>query len=1015
MIDQPRIKGAKEPAYGHWILAFLILLAFGRGIWDLGGKSLWWDESLSVYRAEQPLISVLSNRITLTDNIGTLDTVDNHPPLYFLLLWAAVRLFGQSEFALRFLSLASVVLIVPLLYATGRRLVDGWAGLAAAALGALSPMYLWYGQETRMYTLLAFLSLLSFYSFVRAFYHPGKPLTVGRHRRWMVAFVAASLAVLFTHYLGILLVGFELLALGFIALWQTKSQRLLKGASSKSMSLTIAALLAALLPLLVYAWIILPRAAHVPGFHFVPLLDLVRDLLNSFSLGLSVDSDYWHVLLIDLIFLLWLLLGLAWLLQLGTQRTLRGATSLLAGYLLVPVAAIYLVSYIQPAYMNSRHLIFISPAFYLLVAVGLTRRRGRWLALTLPVGLVMLAGISYSTWNYFNEPAFDKDNHREWGAYLREHVRPGDVVVVEPPQIAELYEYYAGSDIPWVGLPLLNGSEQDTAAVLQDLQRQYDRVWLAYSHTPPWGDRGNFPRKWLTQNAFRSDYKPIHSYASSVFVACYLPSWPSVGRLPGDAEPLEVRYSSALRLAGYRLVSPPQPGKQLHVELFWAVDEPIPEEASVVLRLVDDNGHLWGQGEQCPYNGLYPMWQWQPNLLLRDEHELLIQPGTPPGTYQMELVLVSRPTEDGCLGARGDPIPPAVAPSSVSRGDRILLGSVQVQVPEEPASLDDLHIAGRQQARFGGLELLGSELAPIELEPGERLAVILYWQALEAPLPDAQFRLRLVDGSGDVEQEAVVRPAGDSYPSDQWQAGDRFEGQFWLRLPEGAPAGRYRLEVVPEPPLERTDAWATLRQWLGAASDGLRLGVVEVQAGPAGQIALSGTPVPLPTGLAISHPMVATLGEQVRFLGYDLGTDPARAAESLSLTLYWQALRPMDVSYTVFTHLLGPSNRIVGQKDSVPQGGAYPTTLWQPGEVIVDTVDLAIAPDAPPGSHPIEVGMYRLETRKRLPVLDVDGQPVPDDRILLPEVPVLPALTPTPAILGPRHRVYLPLVRTPRR
>jgi len=42
------------------------------------------------------------------------------------------------------------------------------------------------------------------------------------------------------------------------------------------------------------------------------------------------------------------------------------------------------------------------------------------------------------------------------GRYLREHVRPGDVVIVDPPHIAELYEYYASSEAPWVGLPLLN-------------------------------------------------------------------------------------------------------------------------------------------------------------------------------------------------------------------------------------------------------------------------------------------------------------------------------------------------------------------------------------------------------------------------------------------------------------------------------------------------------------------------------------------------------------------------------
>ena len=77
---------------------------------------------------------------------------------------------GTSEFSLRYLSLLSTVATVALLYVVGRRLVDRAAGLAAAFLGALSPMYLWYSQEARPYALVTCLGLLSFYCFLRAFF-----------------------------------------------------------------------------------------------------------------------------------------------------------------------------------------------------------------------------------------------------------------------------------------------------------------------------------------------------------------------------------------------------------------------------------------------------------------------------------------------------------------------------------------------------------------------------------------------------------------------------------------------------------------------------------------------------------------------------------------------------------------------------------------------------------------------------------------------------------------------------
>lgn len=983
----PATNGTVARRLQRWLLVILILIAFGRGIWALGDKSLWWDESLSLHRAQNTLSYTLSNQIILTDTIAKAVTIDNHPPLYFALLWVAIRFLGQSEFALRLLSLAAVVLLVPLLYAAGRRLVDGRAGLVAAALGALSPMYLWYGQEARMYALVAFLSLLSFYLFFRSFLVPSDNPSLRRRWRWIAAYLLASACLIATHYLGALLIALQLLVLGWISLRQVGRRKVL-------LLVITLAVFAISASFLAYAWLTRPQVERRPGFDFVPLASLLRDLLNSFSLGLSVDVGEWYIFLIDLLFLLFLLLGLAWLLRSGSPRQARTAGWLLAGYLLLPIVFVYALSFVQPVYMNSRHLILISPAFYLLVGIGLTRLQGRSAAVAALASLFMLAGMSYSTVNYFFNPIYDKDHHREWGAYLREQVRPGDVVVVNPPHIADLYEYYADSDVPWIGLPLLHGSRQESEEKLAELLERYDRVWLALSHTPPWGDRRRVAETWLDENAFRIVREQFYSYASRVLVAGYLPDWPSVPHLPDDAQALDVQFTPELRLVGYRLASPPESGQTLHVQLFWAVDDFIPEQASVLLRLVDEQGHDWGQAEECPFNALYPMWQWQPGLILRDEHEFTITPGTPPGRYELELGLIRQPTEQGCAGPSGGPVMPVAAPPEVNRGDRALLGTVDVGLAGTSPSVDDLGIEQRHRASFDGLELLAIRVAPAELSAGERIHVTLDWQARESPLPDGQFRLRLLDGSGVVWQEAVIRPVGKTHPTDRWQAGERFKGQFWLLLPEDAPGGRYWVELSPEPPLQRTGLWAAVRRFFGGQDSGPRSNSVQVSALPPGQ---PDAPPPPPEDLTLSYPMLATLGDRVRFLGYELESDSIQAGETVSMTLYWQALSPMNFSYSVFTHLLGPSNEILGQKDGVPQSGSHPTTLWEPGEVIADTYRFVVYPDVPPGRYPLEIGMYRPETDVRLVVRDADGRPVPHDRILLSEITVLPALEPAPA------------------
>ncbi|MFB0535633.1 MAG: hypothetical protein ACETWR_11695, partial [Anaerolineae bacterium] len=70
-----------------------------------------------------------------------------------------------------------------------------------------------------------------------------------------------------------------------------------------------------------------------------------------------------------------------------------------------------------------------------------------------------------------------------------------------------------------------------------------------------------------------------------------------------------------------------------------------------------------------------------------------------------------------------------------------------------------------------------------------------------------------------------------------------------------------------------------------------------------------------------------------------------------------------------------------GQKDNPPVDGFYPTSQWEMGEILRDQYDLVISPDAPPGQYWLEVGMYLVETGKRLSVRR-EGQRM-GDRILL--------------------------------
>jgi hypothetical protein len=138
----------------------------------------------------------------------------------------------------------------------------------------------------------------------------------------------------------------------------------------------------------------------------------------------------------------------------------------------------------------------------------------------------------------------------------------------------------------------------------------------------------------------------------------------------------------------------------------------------------------------------------------------------------------------------------------------------------------------------------------------------------------------------------------------------------------------------------------------------------------------------------IQHPFRANLGGQVKLLGYDLQSNRVWADQSLQLTLYWQAIREMTTSLTVFSHVEGDQRRVWGQHDGLPGMSLKPTDTWIAGEVVTDRHVLTFDPATPPGRYRLIVGMYDLASRDRLPAFDEKGQRWQDDAIMLQDIVV---------------------------
>lgn len=279
---------------------------------SLAAQSYWYDEALTIGLVRESFGGMLHS----------LFSGNAEPPPYFLVAWVWARLFGYGEAGLRSLSAVAGTLTVPAAYAVGRIAGGMRAGVAVAAVAAVSPALVWYSQEARAYALMTLLCAMSLLCFLRVLQRPAP----GRAAAW----VAASLLAFLTHYFALFLVVPE-------AVWL-----LLRAADRRVAIGAVAALavgLAAAMPMLLYQlahgeadWIggtrLAPRVADAGSFFVV----------GPHGPGLLAS----HHVLVDVVAAVVALAAIAAALHWGGSHTSRGVL-LLAGLgaaaIVIPLAA----------------------------------------------------------------------------------------------------------------------------------------------------------------------------------------------------------------------------------------------------------------------------------------------------------------------------------------------------------------------------------------------------------------------------------------------------------------------------------------------------------------------------------------------------------------------------------------------------------------------------------------------------------------------------------------------------
>jgi uncharacterized membrane protein len=447
------------------ILIAILVLGFFLRIYGLDSESLWLDEGHSIDLA----------RLEPSQMLETLSK-DVHAPLYFLILHYWINLFGEAEFTLRFLSVIFGFFAIFMMYKVGSLIYDKRTGILSSLTLALSPFHIYFSQEARPYALVALLTLLSMYFFIKI---------LEKRTIWnSIGYIVASILLMYTHVFGLFIIISQNI---FIASSYLFSKKPLKP-GLKEWILYQAILIVLFIP---WIGILAAQALNIQNPDYVTFWIRVPTPLSVFMS--FVEYSGWGF--IPFLFL-WIYLSIkkpktSFYLKLKSiYNSIKGyikkgpqnINHLLLAWLLTPILLPFAISqFLTPIYLT-RYTIGASLAFYLLVAHWLTKvNRNR--ARSVAIALFIILSFSYLSL-YFTE--INKDQWRQSASYIDSNAKQGDLLLFHAGYGREgpINYYLDRKDLEKEAFPKTGYDvNEDNINELTPILESHKRVWLILFHS----------------------------------------------------------------------------------------------------------------------------------------------------------------------------------------------------------------------------------------------------------------------------------------------------------------------------------------------------------------------------------------------------------------------------------------------------------------------------------------------------------------------------------------------------
>jgi hypothetical protein len=268
--------------------------------------------------------------------------------------------------------------------------------------------------------------------------------------------------------------------------------------------------------------------------------------------------------------------------------------------------------------------------------------------------------------------------------------------------------------------------------------------------------------------------------------------------LPNGAQPMNTIYGGRLELVGVSLPEGRfERGGAVPLTLYWRTQEEVPVDYRLFIQLLDERHQEIANITTHPGWGRNPTSLWQPELIYPDSYEVTIV-GDPGQTSPLLAAVYV-----GFLDPEsGFPLP---AQTILGAPAPEVIGYVQV-APSQTLSQEALGLTAADVAFSDAIKLIGYSY-PVVAERSQlaadgdklQLPVRVLWEAEGKPAGQyTAFVHMTAPTQGDSSAGQFVvgldqPPAGERFPTQYWQAGDRSLSKLDLSLPSDWPSGTYEL------------------------------------------------------------------------------------------------------------------------------------------------------------------------------------------------------------------------------